>query len=255
MGLIKSYEEFLNENLLGQYSYYGSGSLYPIVAKLASEGKNPQQIYLYLTTLGIDEERKRNVLTKVFLTESIDFDAIKESLFEDDVDDIVNADVKDLEKGLDPSKAKPDVDVKKALDKLKDGDEEKPKEEPKEEPDSTEKIAALQSALQDAQKLEKIKKILSESLELDFEGVEDDIIIDLLDYHKLLEKLSPEEREKLKDSDFVFPDKRSWPIHDEKHAKTALVWATWPQYKDIKKQVIAVVLKKYPQLKGVAAAK
>ena len=45
MGLIKSYEEFLNENLLGQYSYYGAGSLFPIVAKLASEGKSINQLY------------------------------------------------------------------------------------------------------------------------------------------------------------------------------------------------------------------
>ncbi len=67
MGLIKSYDEFINENLYGQYSYYGAGSLYPIVNKLASEGKNPQQIYLYLTTLGIDEERKRKVISQVFL--------------------------------------------------------------------------------------------------------------------------------------------------------------------------------------------
>jgi hypothetical protein len=67
--------------------------------------------------------------------------------------------------------------------------------------------------------------------------------------------MDPKEREKLKDTDFVFPDKRSWPIHDEKHAKTALVWATWPQYKDHKKQIVAAVTKKYPQLKGVGAAK
>ena len=42
---IKSYDEFVNENLIGQYSYYGQGSLFPIVSKLASEGKSAQQIY------------------------------------------------------------------------------------------------------------------------------------------------------------------------------------------------------------------
>lgn len=260
MGLIKSYEEFLNENLIGQYSYYGAGSLFPIVSKLANEGKNPQQIYTYLTTLGIDEERKRKVLSQVFLAESIDFESLTEGLFEDDTEDLVKADVSDLEKGIDPAKAKPDVDVKKALDKLKAGDDESEEDKSKEgetkdsEEEKSDKVAALQAALKDAEKLDKIKKILSEAMEMNLEGVEDGIVLNMFEYHKVMEKLSPEQRDKLKDSDFVFPDKRSWPIHDEDHAKTALVWATWPQYKDVKKQVVSAVLKKYPQLKGVGAA-
>lgn len=264
MGIIKTYNEFVNENLYGQYSYYGSGSLFPIVSKLASEGKNPQQIYLYLTTLGIDEERKVRVLSKVFLNESINFEELKElsekGLYEDDTEDVLKADAGDLAKGLDPSKAKPDADVKAALDKLKKGetepekDDEEKEEKPAEDEES-EKIQALQSALKDAQKLEKIKKILSESMGFDIEGIEADVLKTVLEYHKVEEKLSAAEREKLKDSDFVFPAKRAWPIHDEKHAKTALVWATWPQYKDLKKEVVAAVLKKYPQLKGVGAAK
>jgi hypothetical protein len=264
MGLIKSYNEFVNENLFGQYSYYGAGSLFPIVNKLASEGKNPEQIYLYLTTLGIDEERKIRVISKVFLNESIDFEALKEISEEEinETSDILKASGDDLAKGIDPSKAKPDVDVKKALDKLKDGetdagdeggDEEKKEESPAEDENS--KIQALQSALKDAQKLEKIKKILSESLGFDIEGVEEEVLETVLEYHKVLEKVSDAEREKLKPSDFVFPDRKAWPIHDEKHAKTALVWATWPQYKDLKKQVVAAVIKKYPHLKGVGAAK
>ena len=122
---IKSYAEFVNENLIGQYSYYGQGSLFPIAAKLASEGKSAEQIYLYLTTLGIDEERKRKVISQLFLNESIDFDAIMEKggLYEDDLDDIAKASTSDLKKGIDPSKASPDSDVQAALDKLKDGDE------------------------------------------------------------------------------------------------------------------------------------
>jgi hypothetical protein len=260
MGLIKSYNEFLNENLTGQYSYYGSGSLFPIVAKLAAEGKNPQQIYLYLTTLGIDEERKMRVISKVFLNENIDFDSLREisekGLYEDDTEDVLTASTSDLAKGIDPSKAKPDMDVKKALDKLKSGDTEPDKTEDKDDDDEeSSKIDALKSALKDAEKLEKIKKILAESLGFDLEGVEDDVIETVLEYHKVEESLSQAERDKLKDADFVFPDRRAWPIHDEKHAKTALVWATWPQYKDVKKQVVAAVIKKYPQLKGVGAAK
>jgi hypothetical protein len=248
--MVKSYDEFVNEHLIGAYSYYGQGSLYPIVKKLCEEGKTPQQIYTYLTTLGIDEERKQRVLRQVFLNES---------LFEDE-DSILTADTKDLTKGIPPSEAKPDKSVKAALDTLKKGDEEgmedKEKEGETKAEDETDadKIAALQAALKDAEKLQKIKAILAESLEMDIEGIEDEVLEGVLDYH-LNEKLTPAEREKLKDSDFVFPDKKSWPIHDEKHAKTALVWATWPQYKDIKAQVVAAVLKKFPNLKGVGAAK
>jgi hypothetical protein len=163
MGTIKSYSEFLNENLYGQYSYYGAGSLYPIVSKLASEGKSAQQIYTYLTTLGIDEQRKKMVLTKVFLNESIDFEELSEKgLYEDDIDDIINADPKDLKKGIDPSKAKPDMDVKKALDKLKGDETESEEKEESEEPEAEDKINALKSALEDSEKLEKIKTILSD---------------------------------------------------------------------------------------------
>ena len=151
---IKSYEQFLNENLIGAYSYYGQGSLYPIVKKLSEEGKTPQQVYTYLTTLGIDEERKQRVLGQVF-------QGINESLFEDD--DILNADVNDLTKGIPPSKAKPDKEVEAALDKLKKGDDEEMADKAEDDETKTDdeaesaKIAALQSALKDAEKLEKIK--------------------------------------------------------------------------------------------------
>lgn len=261
---IKSYTEFVNENLVNQYSYYGAGSLFPIVSKLATEGKSAQQIYQYLTQLGIDEERKRSVISKIFLNESIDFDALleKSGLYEDDLGDIAKADTKDLAKGIDPSKAKPDSDVEAALDKLKAGDEEDMDDKEKEgdtkteDDDESSKVAALKSALQDAEKLDKIKKILSETFEVDFsEETDAEFLGEIFGYHSVLEKLSTEERSKLKDTDFVFSDTRSWPIHDEKHAKTALVWATWPQYADKKSAIIKSVLKKYPHLKGVGAAK
>lgn len=330
MSNIKSYEQFVNENLFGQYSYYGAGSLFPIVQKLASEGKNPEQIYLFLTTIGVDEERKISVLKKVFLNESIDANTLSEasrskfkgktshdlytqmngktfevfikngwysvnpeelkgekgtsfigytrdgSDYEFDVkdidfiqesvnegglyeeDDILTADTKDLAKGISPDKAKADDEVKDAIDKLKNDDKEKKDAEEKPEvegSDDTAKIDALKDALKDAQKMEKIKKILSESMGFDMTGLEDEVLESVLEYHKVLEKLSQTEKDKLKPTDFVFPDRKSWPIHDEKHAKTALVWATWPQYADLKKQVVASVLKRYPNLKGVGAAK
>jgi hypothetical protein len=72
---------------------------------------------------------------------------------------------------------------------------------------------------------------------------------------QMYEKLSADAREKIKPSDFVFPEKRSWPIHTEKQAKVALTWATWPQHADKKEDVVKAVLKKYPNLKGFAAAK
>lgn len=244
---IKTYQEFLNENLFGAYSYYGAGSLNPIVSKLASEGKSAQQIYSYLTMLGVDEERKIRVIQKVFLNESIDF------LNEDSVDDLIKADPKDLAKGKSPEKSSGDEDVKKALDSLDSDDEEKDKEEGEED---NSKLDALKSAFKDAEKLEKIKKILSETFEEDFsEETDSEYINGIFEYHSLLEKLSKEEKDKLKDSDFVFPDTRSWPIHDEKRAKTALVWATWPQYKDKKAAIVKAVIKKYPHLKGIGAAK
>jgi hypothetical protein len=173
---IKSYTEFVNENLIGQYSYYGAGSLFPIVHKLASEGKSAQQIYQYLTQLGVDEERKRKVISKVFLNESLNFDSIMEKggLYEDDLEDLATANPSDLKKGIDPAKAKPDSDVEAALDKLKKGDEDDM--EDKEEDDDTmdkdveksDKLAALQSALKDAEKLDRIKKILSEASKNNF---------------------------------------------------------------------------------------
>ena len=259
---IKSYEEFVNENLFGQYSYYGSGSLFPIVSKLASEGKSAQLIYTYLTSLGIDEGRKRQVIAKVFVNESIDFDNIDEALYEDDLDDIATASTSDLKKGIDPSKAKPDTDVEAAIDKLKSGDDEsmKDKEEGDEDKDSDDasdaKIAALQAALKDAEKLDKIKKILSESFGFDLaEDTDVEFVSGIFEYHSILEKLSAEQRDKLKPADFIFPDTKTWPMHDEKHAKIALVWATWPQYANKKTQIVKSVLKKYPSLKGFGAAK
>jgi hypothetical protein len=261
---IKSYDEFVNENLIGQYSYYGQGSLFPIVSKLASEGKSAQQIYTYLTSLGVDEERKRTVIAKIFLNEQIDFDLLEAGIYEDDeedVDKIAKADPSDLAKGIDPSKAKADPEIEKALDKLKTGDEESMKDKEKEgdskDKDDSEssKIAALQSALKDAEKLDKIKKILSETFEFDLSEESTEFISGIFEYHSINEKLSKAERDKLKPKDFVFPEDRAWPIHDEAHAKTALVWATWPQYANKKELIVKAVLKRYPSLTGFGAAK
>jgi len=164
MSLNKTYEQFLNENLDGEYLYYGTGSLFPIASKLKQEGKSAEQIWVYLTTLGVDNERKQKVLHTLFKTnESFDFSYLDEA---SDVDTFLKADVKDLSKGVSPEKATVDTDVKTAIDKLKsDEDKKEDEDKPKEDESSNPKIEALKSALQDAEKLEKIKEILAETLE------------------------------------------------------------------------------------------
>ena len=62
-------------------------------------------------------------------------------------------------------------------------------------------------------------------------------------------QLSKAQRAKLKPADFVFPDERSWPIHDLKHAKIALAWAEWPQHKSVRNKVRSAVFRRWPQLK------
>lgn len=65
---MKSYSEFLNEDLFGQFNYYGKGSLFPLIQKLKDEGKSIEIIVTYMRSLGIDENRQREVLSKLFLT-------------------------------------------------------------------------------------------------------------------------------------------------------------------------------------------
>jgi len=65
---MKSYQEFVNENLFGQFNYYGNGSLFPLIKKLKDEGKSIDVIVTYMRSLGIDEQRQRDVLSKLFHT-------------------------------------------------------------------------------------------------------------------------------------------------------------------------------------------
>lgn len=67
--------------------------------------------------------------------------------------------------------------------------------------------------------------------------------------NKLDEKLSDKRRSQLKDSDFVFPKEKKWPIQTEQQAKMALIWSTWPQNKKVAEEVRQTVFKKYPDLK------
>lgn len=63
------------------------------------------------------------------------------------------------------------------------------------------------------------------------------------------DEMTSAERKKISDKDFVFPDERTWPIHDKEHAKIALTWASWPKHKDVASKVRSAVYKKYPELK------
>jgi tRNA threonylcarbamoyladenosine modification (KEOPS) complex Pcc1 subunit len=67
MNKIKSFDEFVNENLVtkGVYNHYGPGSLRPLVMKLLSEGKNPQVVRTYLTSLGVEPWRIQKVFDEI----------------------------------------------------------------------------------------------------------------------------------------------------------------------------------------------
>lgn len=150
---MKSYSEFLNENLFGQYNYYGNGSLFPIIQKLKNEGKSIEIIISYMRSLGIDEDRQREVLSKLFpvvicnealLIEETSLESIKNSI---EKTDAIGEDPKDEEDKKDP--------LKSALTSVTKKDKSASKED---------KLDILQSVLKDAEKLEKIKKILAESM-------------------------------------------------------------------------------------------
>ena len=66
MSKLKSFDEFVNENLVlsGNYSYYGPGSLDPIIKQLLDEGKNTSIIRSYLTSLGVDSNRINTAIGK-----------------------------------------------------------------------------------------------------------------------------------------------------------------------------------------------
>jgi hypothetical protein len=66
----------------------------------------------------------------------------------------------------------------------------------------------------------------------------------------LNEKMSTEQRKKLKKSDFIFPDRDppAYPIPNEKQAQYALTMARWPQNKKDFKAVFAAVKSKFPKV-------
>lgn len=221
---MKSYLEFLNESENhNEYSYYGPGSLYPIIKKLVEEGKTQHIISTYLNTLGVDKYTSDTILDRiyselntvppmnnitnesVFVTEEEEEENSgeeeedgkkkkdkkkKDKEKKDDLDLDLNLDTTDKggeeeESGeeeekpkkeeeddlpdldIEPSKEKTDKenvkidnsDVDKELDNIeKDTKKEGPKEEP-----TSDKLSVLKTAVNDLEKLEKIKAILLES--------------------------------------------------------------------------------------------
>ena len=71
MSKLKSFDDFVNENLVakGEYNFYGPGSLMPIVKKLISEGKNESVIRTYLYSIGVAPWRIDKVFNEMNLPE------------------------------------------------------------------------------------------------------------------------------------------------------------------------------------------
>jgi len=63
-----------------------------------------------------------------------------------------------------------------------------------------------------------------------------------------VEELTPEQRKKIKKGDFVFPERRGYPIDTEERAMDALTMARWPKNKKDFKMVFAAVKKRYPDV-------
>ena len=57
-------------------------------------------------------------------------------------------------------------------------------------------------------------------------------------------------RARLPAGDFVFPEDRSYPIHDSRHGQLALTYAATPSNRLRRYRVMQVVLKRYPKLQA-----
>lgn len=146
--MVKTYEQFLNENLAGEYCYFGSNALIPIAMKLHNEGMNAKQIYDYLTSLGVQERQK------MFIINSLTSDGVLEG-----VDDLVSADIEDE---IADMKKKKDDNGEEKDDKESDSEEEKDDEKEEDETDSSKETEILKKVLKDQEKLDQIRAILKE---------------------------------------------------------------------------------------------
>lgn len=68
---LKSFKQFLNEhNSNSNNSYWGPGSLIPIVEKLFNEGKSETVVRSYLYSLGVDDGRINSAIDQVFYNQN-----------------------------------------------------------------------------------------------------------------------------------------------------------------------------------------
>lgn len=157
MKRLKTHEEFLNENLVGEYNYYGPSSLWAIVRKLVSEGKSETIIRSYLISLGVPRDRIQTAINLCIpqQQEAPSAAYVPESNEEvnEDEDTLIGT---DLEDELDSDKPSVDTDKDDSED-----DEEKDKEEDGDDPDKM--VDALKDMADSKKKLDKIKAILKES--------------------------------------------------------------------------------------------
>jgi hypothetical protein len=157
--MVKPYDQYLAEDLAGEYCYYGPGSLLPLITKLAGEGKDAAFVYRYLTSLGVDEARKRHVIAQVYGA------MFEGQVFEDEVDDLLSAEVEyelsGKKKGKEGKEDKEDKEDKDG-EKEDEGDEEDGDEE-EDKPKDSDQTALLKRVLKDQGKLDKIRSILKES--------------------------------------------------------------------------------------------
>lgn len=160
--LLKSEEQFILECNDNDYQFYGPGSMVPIIQKLKSEDKSNSQIFTYLITLGIDSERALRAINSV--CESV---VTEETINEEEKKKIKIPAPTDL----DEPKTDASDETKKLQDKIKKftaaspediaKDADKAKAEDSTDSPST-KIDTLKNLLKDTEKLEKIKKLLSD---------------------------------------------------------------------------------------------
>jgi hypothetical protein len=101
MSKLKSFEDFVNENLVtkGEYNFYGPGSLKPLVQKLVGEGKNESIIRTYLTSIGVVPWRIDKVMQEMAETITI----------EKKVNESVNEDVYNAEESSFPTAVKKEI--------------------------------------------------------------------------------------------------------------------------------------------------
>ena len=137
---LKGINDFLNES-------YSVDYLAVIINKMKAEGKSLQVIYSYLDLLNIPKERIMTALAACGMVgESVNEE--EDTSLEDLIDDVDAEEEDEKEKSSDDEEA--------------EETEDESEEDEKEESDSDEKESALKDAIDDIEKMDKIKKIVKD---------------------------------------------------------------------------------------------